>query len=89
MADFDATVALGGPFDPSAVLYERDVPGSVDVALGGACVGALVYFKMRALADPGPGYETWVVVGSADFTGTGAGGPIQAGTAVVVAQWEG
>lgn len=48
---------------------------------------AVNYFKMRALADPGPGYLTWVAAGSPDFTGTGAGGPIQAGTAVVADHW--
>jgi len=51
-------------------------------------LAATPYFKMRALASPGPGYETWVAAGAADYAGSGAGGPIQAGTAVVVATWE-
>lgn len=49
--------------------------------------GGTEFFKMRALADPGPGYEVWVVQDEPDFTGTGASGPIQAGTAVVATSW--
>lgn len=56
--------------------------------LFGAIIGLAVYYKMRALANPGPGYETWVVSGIPDFTGTFAPGPIFAGTAVVADYWE-
>ncbi len=54
----------------------------------GTAGGVIISFKMRALKDPGPGYETWVVTGAADFAGASAGGPIQAGTAVIADQWE-
>jgi hypothetical protein len=47
-----------------------------------------LYYKMRALDDPGPGYVTWVVSTFPDFTGNQAPGPIQAGTAIVAAKWE-
>lgn len=49
---------------------------------------AVFYFKMRALANPGPGYETWIVSGDPDFAGTNAPGPIQAGTVVLAATWQ-
>jgi len=48
--------------------------------------GATTYYRMRALANPGPGYETWTAT-TEDFAGAGAAGPIQAGTAVVVISW--
>lgn len=49
--------------------------------------GATVHYRMRALADPGPGYVHWNSVGSPDFAGSGAGDPIQAGTVVQVGSW--
>lgn len=44
-------------------------------------------FKMRALADPGPGYVTWVVDQNPDFTGTEAPSAVQAGTVVLSSSW--
>ena len=46
-----------------------------------------VYYKMRALADPGPGYVVWTVQGAPDPTGVEAPEAIQEGTAVVAATW--
>ncbi len=48
---------------------------------------AVEYFKMRALASPGPGYVTWVVSGTPDFAGAQAPASIQPGTAVVSDYW--
>ena len=48
---------------------------------------AVEFFKMRALASPGPGYVTWVVSGAPDFSGAQAPGAIQVGTAVVADAW--
>lgn len=48
---------------------------------------AVEYFKMRALASPGPGYVTWVVSGAPDFAGAQAPASIQPGTAVVSDYW--
>ena len=73
-------------FPESVLLTDFSVPDLGDVVfIGGA--GGGKFYKMRALADPGPGYETWVVSGTPDFTGASAGGPIQAGTAIVADQW--
>lgn len=47
----------------------------------------VVYYKMRALADPGPGYVTWVVPGTPDTTGTFAPSAVQVGTIVIAAVW--
>jgi len=55
--------------------------------LGGAGSSSF-YYKMRALANPGPGYVTWVVQGLPDFAGTYATGAIQAGTVVVAGRLE-
>ena len=46
-----------------------------------------VNLRMRALANPGPGFVVWIVKGRADFAGASAPAPIQAGTAVVEASW--
>jgi hypothetical protein len=62
--------------------FERAMQGS-----GSAGGGVTLFFKMRAEQDPGPGYEVWVVSGTPDFAGSGAGGPIIPGTAVVVSEW--
>lgn len=48
---------------------------------------AVEKFKMRALANPGPGYVTWVVSGTPDFAGVQAPGAIQPGTVVVSDYW--
>jgi hypothetical protein len=48
---------------------------------------AVEKFKMRALANPGPGYVTWVVSDTPDLTGAQAPAAIQPGTAVVSDQW--
>jgi len=86
MADFPAVLAF--PAFGLAVGIPDPWPAVV-VNLGSVVgVGVTLYFKMRALADPGPGYEIWVSVDAADFAGTGAGGPIQGGTAVVAATWQ-
>lgn len=47
----------------------------------------VLVYKMRGVANPGPGYETWIVYGTPDFAGTFAPGPIFAGTAVVTDTW--
>lgn len=54
---------------------------------GGGGTTVTVYFKMRALQDPGPGYHVWTVTGAPDFTGTNAPGAIQGGTAIVAETW--
>ncbi|KKN70829.1 hypothetical protein LCGC14_0427210 [marine sediment metagenome] len=54
----------------------------------GAEAATTFNFRMRAKADPGPGYVHWNTTGTPDFAGTGAGSAIQAGTVVVVAEWE-
>lgn len=48
---------------------------------------AVEFFKMRALASPGPGYVTWVVSGAPDFAGAQAPAAIQPGTVVVSDYW--
>lgn len=58
----------------------------IDTVGGGPVVQ--LRFKMRALADPGPGYVVWVVQGAPDFVGAQAPGAIQPGTAVVADTWE-
>ena len=45
-------------------------------------------YKMRALADPGPGYVTWVVEATPDFSGNAAPTAIQAGSAVITTSWD-
>jgi hypothetical protein len=69
-------VDFSAPQECSALLGVQGGPG-----------GLAIFFKMRALADPGPGFETWVVEGAPDFAGVDAGGPIQPGTAVQVSMW--
>lgn len=48
---------------------------------------AVFHFKMRGAANPGPGYVTWLVTGTPDFTGAAAPSPIQIGTVVVADHW--
>lgn len=45
-------------------------------------------FKMRALANPGPGYVTWDVTVAPDFAGVYAPAPIQPGTVVLAGRWQ-
>lgn len=49
--------------------------------------GAIPYFRMRALASPGPGYVHWTVAVNPDPTGAQAPAPIQPGTAVIASTW--
>ena len=63
-----------------------DVPAD-DRGEGIGEVSVTTYFKMRALADPGPGYVTWVVADTPDFAGTFAPAPIFVGTVVVADTW--
>lgn len=85
----DTGLSFAGITDAAIGLIPRNQAFS-DTGLwgtGGGGPTVVNYYKMRALADPGPGYLTWVATGAPDFTGTGAGGPIQAGSAVVADQW--
>lgn len=88
MALVDATFSGTPAFSAPHLGFLRD--GTTSLMSGGRPVGGgpTLNFKMRALQDPGPGYETWVVTGSPDFAGTSAGGPIQPGSAVIADQWE-
>ena len=87
MADWSQVQIDPSGFAPTA--QDEDSHGQVfGVELGGAGGGITLSFKMRALQDPGPGYEVWVVTGSPDFAGASAGGPIQPGTAIIADQWE-
>jgi len=52
----------------------------------GAGPGPDIGYKMRALADPGPGFIIWVAE-TADFVGAEAPSAIQVGTAVVASSW--
>lgn len=45
------------------------------------------YFKMRALASPGPGFVVWVRTNFPDFAGTYAPAAIQPGTTVITDSW--
>ena len=75
--NFDSLGLAGNSYDI--------IPTGLDSG-GGA---APTYYKMRALADPGPGYVTWVVANTPDFAGTYAPSAIQAGTVIVGASWVG
>lgn len=61
--------------------------------LGGGAItqpqsaGATFFFKMRASANPGPGYVTWIVTADPDFVGAQAPAAIIPGTAVVSDSW--
>jgi hypothetical protein len=74
------------PFASSLELGEI-VPGTTWKMTAGAPGGPTHYFQMRAEQDPGPGFEHWTSVGAPDFAGTGAGGPILPGTAIVTTTW--
>ena len=76
------------PADMNPTAQEEDWHDQVVAFGGGGSAGPSPYFKMRALKDPGPGYETWVVADTSDFEGLLAPGPIQVGTAVIADQWE-
>lgn len=65
-----ATLLQGVDFNPS--LKGLDPAGT-----------PTVHYKMRALANPGPGYVIWTVTGTPDFVGTYAPSAIQPGTAVL------
>ena len=82
MANYDGD-GLSLPFSSGT----KGGKGGSGITLGnGGGGGTTIYYRMRALADPGPGYETWTAT-TEDFAGAGAAGPIQAGTAVVVISW--
>lgn len=78
------------PMNAASLLYldnlVADQADTVSIQMGGSSA-ATAYFKMRALADPGPGYVVWVVTTSPDPSGTHAPSPIQPGTASVAATW--
>lgn len=77
---------------PDAQFHSTSTYGTERRPLGGAnsTAGPSVtfFFKMRALANPGPTYVTWVVQHFPDFTGAQAPSAIQVGTAVVADSWE-
>ena len=81
-------VDLGESNNFGAEAVTLDFPTLEEIDPTGGVVGPTTYFKMRALANPGPGYLTWGATGVADFAGTGAPGAIQVGTAVVVVTWQ-
>lgn len=64
--------------------------GQLPIDLPNATGGPPIFtFKMRGIADPGPGYVVWTVTGTTpDFTGTFAPGAIVPGSAIVADQWE-
>jgi len=80
-----ANPMVGPPLDDG---LQGSRTGSVIGLGGGGGPGIILSFKMRAIANPGPGYEVWVVTGTPDYAGTSAPGPIQPGTAVIADQWE-
>ena len=80
MANYDGDVFVPGFFSSAKSGAKA---GYLTVPSGG---GTITYRQMRALADPGPGYEVWTAT-TDDFAGAGAAGAIQAGTAVVVMTW--
>lgn len=90
-ADFPTGIVPGSEIPGLGFFGSPDIgvvfSGAAMHLTGGQPGGAIFNFKMRALQDPGPGFETWVVTGSPDFAGTSAPGPIQAGTAIVADTW--
>lgn len=90
LGEFDTnTNSRYGGFEPGVALGQDGGTLRSPIGGGGYPSGssAVEKFKMRALANPGPGYVTWVVSGSPDFTGAQAPGAIQVGTAVVADAW--
>lgn len=63
------------------------IPAMTWTLTAGSPGGAIISYKMRALADPGPGFVVWVTVGEPDFAGTNAPAAIQGGTAIVADTW--
>jgi hypothetical protein len=87
MADFPAEEVTYVPLQDS---QEMDsFPGKLVPLFQLAVSTPVAYYKMRALADPGPGYLVWVVQTNPDFSGTQAPGAIIAGSAVIAASWMG
>ena len=74
------------PINAASLLYTTLIADQADTV--SIPIGVTVYFKMRALADPGPGYVVWVVTTSPDPSGTYAPSPIQSGTSSVAATWD-
>ena len=62
--------------------------GDILILTYAAEVEISAYYKMRALADPGPGYVTWVVDTLPDYTGVFAPASIQGGSAIVSDRWD-
>lgn len=85
--DWDGSVPTNGAASTDRSASElEDLVAGYSLATLGSTASAVIY-KMRALADPGPGYVTWITVGEADFAGADAPAAIQAGTAAVMATW--
>lgn len=78
---------LGESNNFGAEAVTLDLPTLEEIDPTGGILGPTTYYKMRALADPGPGYESWVVSDTPDFAGAFAPGPIFAGTAIVADTW--
>ncbi len=83
------TLGRYGGVEPGLALGQDGITLRSPIGGGGFPSGssAVEFFKMRALASPGPGYVTWVVSGAPDFSGAQAPGAIQVGTAVVADAW--
>lgn len=90
-AGSNLSVANIGYYADSDAVVEGANSTTLRFPLGGGTwpVGTttILKFKMRALANPGPGYVTWVVQDDPDFTGAQAPSAIQVGTAVIADTW--
>lgn len=76
---FSTSQDASGP-NPTTSLNPTSYLSAVEILPG-------PYFKMRGLANPGPGSVTWIVRGGADFGGVHAPSAVQAGTVVIADQW--
>ena len=98
VGDITATVTTGvtaqdiGVFEevlgivvvPSEAFQVREVINFLETGGSG---GGTSYFRMRGLADPGPGYVSWTVTGSPDFLGAFAPSAVQGSSVVTVVSW--
>ena len=89
--DFGFSQGAEGPIAAQLVAYvptqaiAGDVPSQERIR--NFYNNTVIFFKMRARANPGPAYLTWIVQSTPDFLGVSAPGPIFPGTAVISDTW--
>lgn len=75
---------VGPNIQPVGLIADDPLPYG---GLASESVGTLLYYRMRGVEDPGPGYVTWTVLSVPDFLGGSAPAPIRPDSVTVSSSW--